>query len=71
MIKWKVIGSILPLLLLGALSGALVTQKHCPKKIESIIADESKTMKEFVLQRINELHPKTLRDFFNRRLFPL
>jgi hypothetical protein len=71
--KGKVIGSVLIVLMLGALTLAVV-MKHqdCPKKVESLIAHKSKTVKEFLKQRVKrEMCNNTLRDFFSHRLFPL
>jgi len=55
--KWKAVLSILFVFVLGAVTGALVTHKICQQRIESIIADEPRTTREFIVQRLShELH---------------
>jgi hypothetical protein len=55
--KWKAIVSIIIVFLLGALAGALVTHKIYQHRVEGIMKGEPKTMREFVVRRLErELH---------------
>ena len=55
--KWKAVLSVLLVFVLGAVTGTLVTHKICQQRIESIIADEPRTTREFIVQRLShELH---------------
>ena len=51
--QWKAIVSVLFVFLLGALAGALVTHKIYQQKMENIIRDEPRTMREVIVQRLN------------------
>ncbi|MGC9977129.1 MAG: hypothetical protein ABSA46_12285 [Thermodesulfovibrionales bacterium] len=55
--RWKAIVSILLVFALGGLTGVLVTYKIYQQRIENIVANEPKTMREVIVQRLNyELH---------------
>lgn len=55
--KWKAIVSIVIVFLLGALAGALVTHKIYQQKVEGVIKGEPKSMREFIVRRMDhELH---------------
>ena len=55
--QWKTIISVILIFCLGALSGAIVTHKIYRQKMENIIRDEPKAMRELMLQRLNsKLH---------------
>ncbi len=55
--QWKTIISVLLVFVLGALSGAIVTHTIYRQKMENIIRDEPKAMREFMIQRLNsKLH---------------
>ena len=55
--KWKVLGSVLVVFLLGVLTGALLMYQNCQQKLENIVSDEPRTMREFIVQRLTrELH---------------
>ena len=58
--KWKAIVSIIIVFLLGALAGALVTHKIYQHRVEGIMKGEPKTMREFIVRRLErELHLDT------------
>ena len=55
--QWKTIISVILIFALGALSGAIVTYKVYRQKMENIIRDEPKAMRELMVQRLNnKLH---------------
>ena len=55
--KWKAIVSIIIVFVLGALTGALLTHKIYQHKVEGIIKGEPRTMREFIVRRLDrELH---------------
>jgi len=55
--RWKTILSVLMVFVLGAVAGALVTHGIYQQRIERILADEPKSMREFIVQRLShELH---------------
>src|SRR5512135_2880753 len=55
--QWKTIISVILIFCLGALSGAIVTYKAYRQKMENIIRDEPKAMRELMVQRLNsKLH---------------
>jgi uncharacterized protein YneF (UPF0154 family) len=55
--QWKTIISVILIFGLGALSGAIVTHKIYRQKMENIIRDEPKAMRELMVQRLNsKLH---------------
>ncbi len=51
--QWKTIVSVILIFGLGALSGAIVTYKIYWQKMENIIRDEPKAMRELMVQRLN------------------
>jgi len=51
--KWKAVVSVLFVFVLGALTGALVAHKICQQRIENIMADEPRTTREFIVQRLS------------------
>ncbi|MGC2062416.1 MAG: hypothetical protein WA610_05510 [Thermodesulfovibrionales bacterium] len=51
--QWKTIISVLLVFGLGALSGTLVTHTIYRQKMENIIRDEPKAMRELMVQRLN------------------
>jgi hypothetical protein len=51
--QWKAIISVIIVFLLGASAGALMTHRIYQQKIENIIRDEPKTMREVIVQRLN------------------
>jgi len=51
--QWKTIISVILVFGLGALSGALVTHNIYRQKMENIIRDEPKAMRELMIQRLN------------------
>ncbi len=51
--NWKTIISVLCVFVLGASAGALVTHLIYIQKMENIIRDEPKTMREIIVQRLN------------------
>ena len=51
--QWKAIVSVLLVFLFGASAGVLVTHKIYQQKMEKIIGDEPRTMREVIVQRLN------------------
>ncbi len=51
--QWKTIVSVVLVFVLGALSGAVVSQKMYRYKLENIIKDEPRAMRELMIQRLN------------------
>jgi ATP-dependent Zn protease len=51
--QWKTIISIILIFALGALSGAIATHKIYRQKMENIIRDEPRAMREMMVQRLN------------------
>lgn len=51
--QWKTIVSVILIFGLGALSGAIVTYKIYWQKMENIVRDEPKAMRELMVQRLN------------------
>lgn len=51
--QWKTIISVILIFGLGALSGAIVTYKIYWQKMENIIRDEPRAMREVMVQRLN------------------
>lgn len=51
--NWKTIVSVLCVFVLGASAGSLVTHLIYTQKMENIIRDEPKTMREIIVQRLN------------------
>ncbi|MGD1074609.1 MAG: hypothetical protein ABR903_00815 [Thermodesulfovibrionales bacterium] len=51
--RCKAIVSILFVFVLGVLTGALATHKIYQQRVENIVANEPKTMREFIVQRLN------------------
>jgi hypothetical protein len=51
--QWKAIASVILVFLLGALTGALVTHTIYRQKMENIIKDEPRTMREVIVQRLD------------------
>ncbi len=55
--QWKTIISVILIFGLGALSGAIVTYKVYWQRMENIVRDEPRAMRELMLQRLNsKLH---------------
>jgi hypothetical protein len=51
--QWKTIISVILIFALGTLSVAMVTHKIYRQKMENIIRDEPKAMRELMVQRLN------------------
>jgi len=51
--QWKAIASVILVFLLGALTGALVTHTIYRQKMENIIRDEPRTIREVIVQRLD------------------
>lgn len=51
--QWKIIISVLLVFALGALSGTIATHTIYRQKMENIIRDEPKAMRELMVQRLN------------------
>ena len=51
--KWKAIVSIVIVFLLGALAGALVTNKICQQRTDKLIKGEPRSTREFIVRRLN------------------
>ncbi len=51
--QWKAIISIILIFCLGALSGTIVTYKICQQRMENIIRDEPRTIREVIVKRLD------------------
>lgn len=51
--QWKTIVSVILIFALGALSGAIVTHRIYRQRMENIIRDDPKAMRELMVQRLN------------------
>ncbi|MFI5296084.1 MAG: hypothetical protein ACHQ0Y_13800 [Thermodesulfovibrionales bacterium] len=51
--QWKAIASVILVFLLGAMTGALVTHTIYRQKMENIIKDEPRTIREVIVQRLD------------------